>query len=287
MRRRRNGPRRCPNHEGHRRPGAVHGPRGRACRRRLRHPGRCNPARLRPADRLEGPPRPHPTRAGRRPRGRGLRLGDREGRRVLWRRPAQAAATSSRALADAKMDSVPIVAITGQVPTPAVGNDAFQEADITGITLSVTKHNFLVKDANELAGTVREAFHIASTGRPGPVLIDLPKDVQLQEITWSWPETVIAARLQAHDEGPPWAGRARPSRLILAREAAGPLRGRRRDQGERHEGAVELAAERRPAGRHHADGSRRVPRHARALPAACPVCTATTRPSPRCRRRTC
>lgn len=94
------------------------------------------------------------------------------------------------ALADAKMDSVPIVAITGQVPTPAVGNDAFQEADITGITLPVTKHNFLVKDANELARTIREAFHIASTGRPGPVLIDLPKDVQLQEITWSWPETV-------------------------------------------------------------------------------------------------
>ena len=94
------------------------------------------------------------------------------------------------ALADAKMDSVPMVAITGQVPTPVVGNDAFQEADITGITLSVTKHNFLVKDARELAETIREAFHIASTGRPGPVLVDLPKDVQLQEFTWSWPETV-------------------------------------------------------------------------------------------------
>jgi acetolactate synthase-1/2/3 large subunit len=94
------------------------------------------------------------------------------------------------ALADAKMDSVPVVAITGQVPTPVVGNDAFQEADICGITMPVTKHNYLVKDANELAETVREAFHIASTGRPGPVLIDIPKDVQLQEITWRWPETV-------------------------------------------------------------------------------------------------
>ncbi|HET9724700.1 MAG TPA: acetolactate synthase large subunit [Actinomycetota bacterium] len=93
-------------------------------------------------------------------------------------------------LADAKMDSVPMVAITGQVPTPVVGNDAFQEADITGITLPVTKHNFLVKDANELAQTIREAFHIASTGRPGPVLVDIPKDVQLQEITWSWPDGV-------------------------------------------------------------------------------------------------
>jgi len=94
------------------------------------------------------------------------------------------------ALADAKMDSVPMVAITGQVPTPVVGNDAFQEADITGITIPVTKHNFLVKDANELAETIREAFHIASTGRPGPVLVDIPKDVQLQEIAWHWPERV-------------------------------------------------------------------------------------------------
>ena len=94
------------------------------------------------------------------------------------------------ALADAKMDSVPMVAITGQVPTPVVGNDAFQEADITGITIPVTKHNFLVKDANELAETLREAFHIASTGRPGPVLVDIPKDVQLQEIAWHWPERV-------------------------------------------------------------------------------------------------
>jgi len=94
------------------------------------------------------------------------------------------------ALADAKMDSVPMVAITGQVPTPVVGNDAFQEADITGITMPITKHNYLVKDANELAETIREAFHIASTGRPGPVLVDIPKDVQLQEITWSWPDGV-------------------------------------------------------------------------------------------------
>lgn len=93
-------------------------------------------------------------------------------------------------LADAKMDSVPIVAITGQVPTPVVGNDAFQEADITGITMPITKHNFLVKDANELAEAIRAAFHIARTGRPGPVLVDIPKDVQLQEITWRWPEEV-------------------------------------------------------------------------------------------------
>jgi len=93
-------------------------------------------------------------------------------------------------LADAKMDSVPIVAITGQVPTPVVGNDAFQEADITGITMPVTKHNFLVKDPAQIVETVREAFHIARTGRPGPVLIDLPKDVLLAETTYVWPDSV-------------------------------------------------------------------------------------------------
>ncbi len=94
------------------------------------------------------------------------------------------------ALADAKMDSVPLVAITGQVPTPVVGNDAFQEADITGITLPVTKHNRLVKHPGEVAEAIREAFHIARTGRPGPVLVDIPKDVLINETTWKWPDGV-------------------------------------------------------------------------------------------------
>jgi acetolactate synthase-1/2/3 large subunit len=94
------------------------------------------------------------------------------------------------ALADAKMDSVPMVAITGQVPTPVVGNDAFQEADITGITMPVTKHNMLVTDAADVARTIREAFHIASTGRPGPVLVDIPKDVLITETEWVWPKQV-------------------------------------------------------------------------------------------------
>ena len=93
-------------------------------------------------------------------------------------------------IADAKMDSVPIVAITGQVPTPVVGNDAFQEADITGITMPITKHNFLVKDPADIVETVREAFHIASSGRPGPVLIDLPKDVLNAEVTYRWPDRI-------------------------------------------------------------------------------------------------
>ncbi|MDO9041505.1 MAG: biosynthetic-type acetolactate synthase large subunit [Desulfocapsaceae bacterium] len=81
------------------------------------------------------------------------------------------------AIATAYMDSIPLVILTGQVPTPLIGNDAFQEVDIVGITRPCTKHNYLVKDAKDLVSTLREAFHIARTGRPGPVLVDLPKDV--------------------------------------------------------------------------------------------------------------
>lgn len=80
-------------------------------------------------------------------------------------------------LTDALMDSIPLVCLTGQVPTSLIGNDAFQEADITGITRPCTKHNYLVKDVNNLARTIHEAFHVARSGRPGPVLVDLPKDV--------------------------------------------------------------------------------------------------------------
>jgi acetolactate synthase I/II/III large subunit len=90
-------------------------------------------------------------------------------------------------LADAYMDSVPLVAITGQVPTAAIGTDAFQEADIRGITMPITKHNFLVTDAAEIPQRIAEAFHLASTGRPGPVLVDIPKDVLQATTDFSWP----------------------------------------------------------------------------------------------------
>ena len=93
-------------------------------------------------------------------------------------------------IATAYMDSVPIVALTGQVPRSLIGNDAFQEADITGITMPITKHNYLVQDPQEIPRIVKEAFHIASTGRPGPVLIDLPKDVQNIEIDLQYPDRV-------------------------------------------------------------------------------------------------
>src|SRR5258707_134272 len=94
------------------------------------------------------------------------------------------------ALADAYMDSVPIVAITGQVPRAMIGTDAFQESDITGITGPITKHNELVTDPGRIPAAIAEAFHIASTGRPGPVLVDLPKDILQATTTWSWPPTL-------------------------------------------------------------------------------------------------
>ena len=90
-------------------------------------------------------------------------------------------------IADAYMDSVPLVAITGQVARPAIGTDAFQEADIQGITLPITKHNFLVQAAEDLPRVLAEAFHLAATGRPGPVLVDIPKDVLQAQTTFSWP----------------------------------------------------------------------------------------------------
>ncbi|OUS82743.1 acetolactate synthase large subunit [Rhodococcus sp. NCIMB 12038] len=90
-------------------------------------------------------------------------------------------------LADAQMDSVPVVAITGQVGRGLIGTDAFQEADISGITMPITKHNFLVTDAKDIPRTIAEAFHIAATGRPGAVLVDIPKDVLQATTTFSWP----------------------------------------------------------------------------------------------------
>jgi acetolactate synthase I/II/III large subunit len=94
-------------------------------------------------------------------------------------------------IATAMMDSAPIVCITGQVTRAAIGTDAFQETDVTGVTLPVTKHNYLVSDISELAYVIREAFHIARTGRPGPVLVDIPKDVQTDKIEFVYPEGEI------------------------------------------------------------------------------------------------
>ena len=93
-------------------------------------------------------------------------------------------------IATAYMDSVPIVAFTGQVKTSLIGNDAFQEADITGVTRSITKYNYLVKDVSNLAPTIKEAFYLARTGRPGPVLVDIPVDVQLHDVDFNYPKDI-------------------------------------------------------------------------------------------------
>ena len=112
-------------------------------------------------------------------------------------RPGVAMVTSGPAatnivtpLADAYLDSIPIVVITGQVAYSAIGTDAFQEADTVGITMPITKHNWLVSDVNDIPRVIREAFHVATTGRPGPVLVDFPKDIANQTMEWYWPEKV-------------------------------------------------------------------------------------------------
>jgi acetolactate synthase-1/2/3 large subunit len=108
------------------------------------------------------------------------------------------------ALADAYMDSVPMVCFTGQVPTAMIGNDAFQEADNIGLSRPCTKYNFLVKDVNDLAQTIKEAFYIASTGRPGPVLVDIPKDISMDKGDFKYPDSVSIRGYNPTYEGSKW-----------------------------------------------------------------------------------
>jgi acetolactate synthase I/II/III large subunit len=119
-------------------------------------------------------------------------------------------------IANAFMDSLPLVVFTGQVPTHLIGNDAFQEADLTGITRSCTKHNYLVKHVEELAPTIKEAFHVASTGRPGPVLVDLPKDMTAQEIEFRYPESIEIRSYKPQVYGEPKAVRRAAEAMIKA-----------------------------------------------------------------------
>jgi acetolactate synthase-1/2/3 large subunit len=106
-------------------------------------------------------------------------------------------------IATACMDSIPVVVFTGQVPTLMIGNDAFQEADIVGITRPCTKHNYLVKEARDLARIMKEAFYIASTGRPGPVLVDIPKDVLMSPAEYVLPKEVNVRGYHPTYEGHP------------------------------------------------------------------------------------
>ena len=122
---------------------------------------------------------------------------------VAWATSGPGATNLVTGIASAQMDSVPMVAITGQVGRPAIGSDAFQETDTTGITLPITKHNYLVMSAAEIPRAIKEAFHIANTGRPGPVLVDIPKDVFIEEAEFEYPETVDLPGYKPTLEGHP------------------------------------------------------------------------------------
>ena len=125
-------------------------------------------------------------------------------------RPGVAMVTSGPAatnivtpLSDAYMDSIPLVVITGQVPYAVIGTDAFQECDTVGITMPVTKHNWLITDPQDVPRVIREAFHVATTGRPGPVLVDMPKDVSNQMMEWHWPDDVDLPGYKPNTKGHP------------------------------------------------------------------------------------
>ena len=174
-------------------------------------------------------------------------------------------------MTDALMDSIPMVVLTGQVPTHLIGNDAFQEADTVGITRPCTKHNWLVKDTAKLAETMHQAFHVAMRGRPGPVLVDIPKDVQFATAAYTPPEKARVHHYQPQVKGDPRGG-ARRGRGAGARRAADPLF-RRRGHQRRPRGQPPPARARRGDGlpaHLDLDGARRLPgergaldRHAR------------------------
>ncbi len=133
-------------------------------------------------------------------------------------------------LTDALMDSIPIVCLTGQVPTHLIGNDAFQEADTTGITRPCTKHNYLVKAVGDLARIVHEAFYVARTGRPGPVVIDLPKDVLLTKHDYTAPASRCSTRATARRSSPTRRRSSEAVELIASGQAADLLCRRRHHQ---------------------------------------------------------
>ncbi|MGE4264206.1 MAG: biosynthetic-type acetolactate synthase large subunit [Desulfovibrio sp.] len=123
-------------------------------------------------------------------------------------------------IATAYMDSIPVVILTGQVPTPLIGNDAFQEVDIVGITRPCTKHNYLVKNVNDLAHVIRQAFFLARSGRPGPVLVDLPKDIMQVRTKFVWPENVTMRSYNPNYK--PHAGQIRKVAQLI-RDAERPV----------------------------------------------------------------
>ncbi len=139
---------------------------------------------------------------------------------ICWATSGPGATNLVTGIANAWMDSVPLVCITGSVVSWLIGRDGFQEADITGITIPITKQNYLVLDVDDLAQTMREAFHIATTGRPGPVLIDIPRNIQQAQTEFHYPEKVEIPSYRPVTKGHP--GQIRKAAQLIA-EAERPV----------------------------------------------------------------
>ncbi len=168
-------------------------------------------------------------------------------------------------IADAYMDSVPMVAVTGQVVASSIGTDAFQEADIRGITMPITKHSYLVTDPDEIPRVVAEAFYIASTGRPGPVLVDVAKSAQQAMTTFSWPTELNLPGYRPVTR--PHSKQIREAtRLMLESRRPVLYVGGGVDPRPGQQGAAPARRAHRHPGRHHADGAGRLPRQPPAAP---------------------
>ena len=190
------------------------------------------------------------------------------------------------AIADAMMDSVPTVFITGQVRTDLIGTDGFQEADVTGITMPVVKHSMLVTDPRQIPDYIHAAFHIASTGRPGPVLVDIPQDLSRAEIEYTPTEgSPHLPGLQAADRG---QHQADPDRREGARQRApaGDLRRRRDRQRQRLRGVPRVRRLRQAPGDADGDGPRARSRPRTSSGSGCSACTAPGPPTTRWTRPT-
>ena len=190
-------------------------------------------------------------------------------------------------IATAYMDSIPMVIVTGQVPTHAIGQDAFQEVDTVGITRPCVKHNFLVKDVKDLAVTMKKAFYIAATGRPGPVLVDIPKDVHDRQAASS----SIPDKVELRSYNPVVKGHAGQ-----IKKALGLLMEAKRPMIYTGGGVVlgDASAELTAAGaqpgfslHQHPDGPGRLSRRPIRSSSACSACTAPTKPTWPCSTATC
>ena len=185
-------------------------------------------------------------------------------------------------LVDALMDSIPVVCLTGQVPTHLIGNDAFQEADTTGITRPATKHNYLVKRPEDLARVVHEAFYVARSGRPGPVVIDLPKDIVINKAPYAEPAA----------QHPSYRPRTEPDLGQIAKAVALLKHAKRpviyagggviNSGAGGSRGVARAGSADRLPDHQHADGPGRVSRRAIRSSSACWACTAPTKPIWRC-----